>query len=336
MGYTNWNTLLTLNDHANAVEEQELLDNTIQTRTETIDNLVISQNGKLLASSSSYGTIWLWDLHAGNLLTTIASHEDQTDLNFVGMGQFSISLDFSPDGKHLASGNMAGGVSLTDVNNSDLTQSLEPQSWRVLALAFSPDGKLLASGSKDTSINIYAVETGGKITTLRGHTGGVVALTFTEDSKTLVSGSMDGTTIFWDQDKIVDINSNVTLNNGIMKKTDIKEQTLLFPVQNITKEPIKDNSPDKPDLVSFRELIPEITDTGYLTHAIVSYPAKFIPQVVRYAINTYTEENDWIIDPFAGSGTVGVEAVLSKRNAVLYDLNLLLNHIMPLKVHQGK
>ena len=198
--------LLTLNDHANAVEDQELLDNTIQTRTETIDNLVISQNGKLLASSSSYGTIWLWDLHAGNLLTTIASHEDQTDLNFVGMGQFSISLDFSPDGKLLASGNMAGGVSLTDVNNSDFTQTLEPQSWRVLALAFSPDGKHLASGSKDTSINIYAVETGGKITTLRGHTGGVVALTFTEDSKTLVSGSMDGTTIFWDRDKIVDLN----------------------------------------------------------------------------------------------------------------------------------
>ncbi len=88
--------------------------------------------------------------------------------------------------------------------------------------------------------------------------------------------------------------------------------------------------------VSFRELVPEITDTGYLTHAIVSYPAKFIPQVVRYAINIYTKENDWIIDPFAGSGTVGVEAYLCKRNAVLLDLNLLLNHIMPLKVYRGK
>ena len=89
-------------------------------------------------------------------------------------------------------------------------------------------------------------------------------------------------------------------------------------------------------LVSFRDLVPEITDTGYLTHAIVSYPAKFIPQVVRYAINTYTKENDWIVDPFAGSGTVGVEAYLCKRNAVLLDLNLLLNHLMPMKVFQSK
>ncbi|MXV76711.1 site-specific DNA-methyltransferase [Candidatus Poribacteria bacterium] len=120
-----------------------------------------------------------------------------------------------------------------------------------------------------------------------------------------------------------------------MKNTDLKEQTSLFPEQNISKDPIKDNLSDEVERVSFRELIPEITDTGYLTHAIVSYPAKFIPQVVRYVINTYTKEDDWIIDPFAGSGTVGVEAVLSKRNAVLYDLNLLLNHIMPLKVHQG-
>ncbi len=86
------------------------------------------------------------------------------------------------------------------------------------------------------------------------------------------------------------------------------------------------------DLVSFRELVPEISDTGYLTHAIFYYPAKFIPQVVRYAINTYTKEGDWIIDPFAGSGTVGLEAYLCKRNAVLLDLNPLLNHIIPLKI----
>jgi DNA modification methylase len=90
------------------------------------------------------------------------------------------------------------------------------------------------------------------------------------------------------------------------------------------------------ELISFRELVPEISDTGYLTHAIFYYPAKFIPQVVRYAINTFTKEGDWIIDPFAGSGTVGLEAYLCKRNAVLLDLNPLLNHIIPLKIYLGK
>ena len=98
----------------------------------------------------------------------------------------------------------------------------------------------------------------------------------------------------------------------------------------------KDTTSEPIELVSFRELVPEINDTGYLTHAIYAYPAKFIPQIVRYVINTYTKEKDWIVDPFAGSGTVGVEASLCKRNAILFDLNLLLNHIMPLKVYDGK
>ena len=94
--------------------------------------------------------------------------------------------------------------------------------------------------------------------------------------------------------------------------------------------------PPESELISFRELVPEISDTGYLTHAIFYYPAKFIPHVVRYAINTFTKEGDWIIDPFAGSGTVGLEAYLCKRNAVLLDLNPLLNHIIPLKIYLGK
>ena len=119
-----------------------------------------------------------------------------------------------------------------------------------------------------------------------------------------------------------------------MKNYNLNEQTQLFDTGNTCQIPKEGAASDAVDFVSFRELVPEITDTGYLTHAIVSYPAKSIPQVVRYAINIYTKENDWFINPFAGSGTVGVEVYLCKRNALLYDLNLLLNHIMPLKVYQ--
>ncbi|MDE0556659.1 MAG: DNA methyltransferase [Candidatus Poribacteria bacterium] len=114
------------------------------------------------------------------------------------------------------------------------------------------------------------------------------------------------------------------------------EQFTLFPTDTAPQSLTDDSTSGEIELVSFRELVPEINDTGYLTHAIFAYPAKFIPQIVRYAITTYTKEGDWIVDPFAGSGTVGVEAYLCKRNAFLLDLNLLLNHIMPLKVYSGK
>ncbi len=94
----------------------------------------------------------------------------------------------------------------------------------------------------------------------------------------------------------------------------------------------KDSEPVE---VSFRDIVSEIRDTTYLTHSIYYYPAKFIPQVVRFCINEFTKENDWIIDSFAGSGTVGLEAFLTKRNAILLDLNYLLKHIMPIKIYQG-
>jgi len=84
--------------------------------------------------------------------------------------------------------------------------------------------------------------------------------------------------------------------------------------------------------VNFRELVPEIRDTGYLTHSLFYYPARFIPQVPRFCLRNYTKEGDWVIDPFAGSGTVGLEAVLMNRNAILIDINPLLNHIVPVKI----
>lgn len=87
-----------------------------------------------------------------------------------------------------------------------------------------------------------------------------------------------------------------------------------------------------PELISFRSLVPEIEDTTYLTHALYYYPAKFIPQVVRYCIREYSPIDGWVIDPFAGSATVGLEALLCQRNAILLDLNPLLTHIVPLKI----
>lgn len=79
-------------------------------------------------------------------------------------------------------------------------------------------------------------------------------------------------------------------------------------------------------------MVPEIEDTTYLTHALYYYPAKFIPQIVRYCIHEYSPQGGWIIDPFAGSATVGLEALLCQRNAILVDLNPMLTHIVPLKI----
>ncbi len=117
---------------------------------------------------------------------------------------------------------------------------------------------------------------------------------------------------------------------------DMTEQLPLFSVDDVTAASKDDEIDKRIQLISFRELVPEIKDTRYLTHAIFYYPAKFIPHVVRYALGAFTKAGDWVVDPFAGSGTVGVEAYLCKRNAFLLDLNPLLNYMIPLKVRTEK
>ena len=77
--------------------------------------------------------------------------------------------------------------------------------------------------------------------------------------------------------------------------------------------------------VSFRRLVKSISSTTYASHGMYYYPAKFIPQVVRWAIDRYTSEGSEILDPFAGSGTVCVEALLTGRNATCIDLSPILN-----------
>ena len=121
-----------------------------------------------------------------------------------------------------------------------------------------------------------------------------------------------------------------------MNNKDMTKQLPLFSVDGAVHASADDETDKRTQLISFRDLVPEIKDTGYLTHSIFYYPAKFIPQVVRYALKSFTEEGNWVVDPFAGSGTVGVEAYICKRNALLLDLNPLLNYMIPLKVYTVK
>jgi DNA modification methylase len=85
--------------------------------------------------------------------------------------------------------------------------------------------------------------------------------------------------------------------------------------------------------VSFRETVKEIVDTAYLTHGLFYYPARFIPHVPHYCVRRFCPEGGWVLDPFAGSGTVGLEAVLAKRNAILIDINPLLDIYVDTKIN---
>jgi len=62
-------------------------------------------------------------------------------------------------------------------------------------------------------------------------------------------------------------------------------------------------------------------DTAYITHGYYTYPAKFIPQLSARIIKEYSEKDDIVIDPFMGSGTTVVEAIVNQRIGIGTDIN---------------
>ena len=73
------------------------------------------------------------------------------------------------------------------------------------------------------------------------------------------------------------------------------------------------------DSWSFKEL--SRAQTSYLTHDYHKYPAKFIPQLTRRLIKENSRAGDLVCDPFMGSGTTLVEALINGRRAYGTDVN---------------
>ncbi len=73
-------------------------------------------------------------------------------------------------------------------------------------------------------------------------------------------------------------------------------------------------------------------DQSHLTHGLHKYPAKFFPELPRWLIKRYSQENNMILDPFSGSGTTNVEALLLRRNSVGIDVDPFSRFISKVKV----
>lgn len=67
----------------------------------------------------------------------------------------------------------------------------------------------------------------------------------------------------------------------------------------------------------------ERADTKYDTHGIFKYPAMMVAPIVKRLMDQYSTPDCIILDPFCGSGSVLVEAVLHNRESYGIDINPL-------------
>jgi DNA modification methylase len=82
---------------------------------------------------------------------------------------------------------------------------------------------------------------------------------------------------------------------------------------------------------SFANLKPSQTLWG--PHGYHRYPAKFIPQLVRRLIESYSTANSLVGDPFLGSATTGIEALRAGRAFWGADINPVALLISRAKCH---
>nr|QJS06288.1 Site-specific DNA-methyltransferase (cytosine-N(4)-specific) [Cryobacterium sp.] len=71
--------------------------------------------------------------------------------------------------------------------------------------------------------------------------------------------------------------------------------------------------------------------TNLLTHGLHRFPAKYIPQVPRWGLDSYAALGSYVLDPFAGSGTTNLEAAAHGYSSVALEINPLSRLIIRAK-----
>jgi WD40 repeat protein len=182
------------------LETGNLLRRLLPTPSDPNEAVAVSPNGALVAIAGQ-GNVWVFEIASGRKTQEWQSRQPWT-------------LDFAPDSRTLAVGDVRGKLSLYDVENGRKIVDLQEQQplpdpkaseyVGLHAVLFSPDGRLLASAGDVGELVLWDVAAHKRIRRLQDHESrlqnddqSIRALAFSADGRRLASGGLDQVVRIW-------------------------------------------------------------------------------------------------------------------------------------------
>lgn len=159
-----------------------------------IQDVAVSPDGALVASTGRDGSVKLWDGQTLKPLRAAAGH-----------AAAAWGVAFSPDGKVVASGSSDGTVQLWDAGTAAAVRTLQPTGRGITAVAFHPDGSRLATTSWDRSpergvwgvVKIWDPRDGRLVASWEHGVKPIVTVAWSPDGSLLAAGTWDDDTTLW-------------------------------------------------------------------------------------------------------------------------------------------
>ncbi|MBI4648941.1 MAG: WD40 repeat domain-containing protein [Bacteroidia bacterium] len=108
-----------------------------------------------------------------------------------------LSVEYSPDGKSVASVCTDKTIKIWDAETGKLLQTLNDMQEGEISISFSPNGKYLASGSWDSSVKLWDINSNKIVRKFTGHEKALRSVDFHPSGEFIASAGWDAEIIIW-------------------------------------------------------------------------------------------------------------------------------------------